>query len=212
MPFDASNIRHVVFDMDGTIYRGLRLFDCTMPFLERLLALGIGYTFLTNNSSRSKSAYIEKLRKFGIEADEEQIYTSADRAVAYLREQLPKVKRLAVLGHRRPCEQMSGEGFEVGWEAPVAFVVGFDTSLTYDNLCRAAFWFSQGLPFIATHPDLTCPTDEPAPVLVDCGAICACLTAATGRQPMVLGKPRPFHFAQFVLPLETASAAAGDGG
>ena len=47
-----------------------------------------------------------------------------------------------------------------------------------------------GLPFIATHPDLVCPTDEPT-VLVDCGSICACLTAATGRRPLVLGKPDP---------------------
>jgi NagD protein len=46
------------------------------------------------------------------------------------------------------------------------------------------------LPFIATHPDLVCPTDEPT-VLVDCGSICACLSAATERTPVVLGKPDP---------------------
>jgi NagD protein len=53
-----------------------------------------------------------------------------------------------------------------------------------------AYWIARGLPFIATHPDLVCPTDEPT-VLVDCGAICACLTAATGVSPLVLGKPDP---------------------
>ena len=47
-----------------------------------------------------------------------------------------------------------------------------------------------GLPFLATHPDLIVPTDEPT-MRVDCGAICACLSAATGRQPVVLGKPDP---------------------
>jgi NagD protein len=69
-------------------------------------------------------------------------------------------------------------------------VVGFDTTLTYERLCRAAYWITAGLPFVATHPNLICPTDEPI-VLVDCGAICACLTAATGRRPVVLGKPDP---------------------
>jgi NagD protein len=69
-------------------------------------------------------------------------------------------------------------------------IVGFDTTLTYERLCNAAYWISQGLPYIATHPDLVCPTDEPT-VMVDCGSICACLNAATGRQPLVLGKPDP---------------------
>ena len=61
---------------------------------------------------------------------------------------------------------------------------------SYERLCRAAYWIDAGLPFLATHPDLICPTDEPT-VLVDCGAICACLSAATGRRPVVLGKPEP---------------------
>jgi hypothetical protein len=73
---------------------------------------------------------------------------------------------------------------------PQAVVVGFDMTLSYDRLCKAAYWISTGLPFIATHPDMVCPTDQ-STVLVDCGAICACLTAATGRWPVVLGKPDP---------------------
>src|SRR5204862_4213464 len=88
------------------------------------------------------------------------------------------------------CRQFDEAGFQVTWDAPQAVIVGFDTTLTYERLCRAAYWISQGLPFIATHPDLVCPTDEPT-VLVDCGSICACLTAATGRRPLVLGKPDP---------------------
>ena len=64
------------------------------------------------------------------------------------------------------------------------------TPHTRISLCRAAYWIAQDRPFIATHPDLICPTDEPT-VLVDCGAICACLIAATGKMPVVLGKPDP---------------------
>jgi NagD protein len=78
----------------------------------------------------------------------------------------------------------------VTWDEPQAVIVGFDTTLAYERLCKTAYWIAQGLPFIATHPDLVCPTDEPT-VLVDCGAICACLTAATGKSPLVLGKPDP---------------------
>jgi NagD protein len=70
-------------------------------------------------------------------------------------------------------------------------VVGFDGTLTYPRLCRAAWWIKQGKPFFATNPDRVCPTDQPT-VLVDCGSICAALEAATGRAPdAVFGKPDP---------------------
>lgn len=176
--------------MDGTIYTGGRLFDCTLPFLASLREMGIGYTFLTNNTSRSKSDYVEKLGLLGIRTAGEQIYTPADSAIVHLRDRLPGVRSIAVLGTPSLCRQFEEAGFEVGWEAPGAVIVGFDTTLTYDRLCRAAYWIGQGLPFVATHPDLICPTDQ-ATVLVDCGSICAALTAATGRRPLVLGKPDP---------------------
>jgi len=183
---DLTRVRHVVLDMDGTIYRGSRLFPATLPFLERLARLGIGHTFLTNNTSRSKADYVAKLAGLGIAAAESDLFTPADSAILHLRGKA----RLAVLGTPSLCAQFEAAGFSVGWDDPEAVVVGFDTTLTYDRLCRAAWWISQGLPFVATHPDLVCPTDQPT-VLVDCGSICACLTAATGRKPLVLGKPDP---------------------
>ncbi|MEC3880825.1 HAD hydrolase-like protein [Parapedobacter sp. 10938] len=63
--------------------------------------------------------------------------------------------------------------------------------MTYPRLCRAAWWAKQGKPYFATNPDWVCPTDQ-AVVLVDCGAIYACIEAATGRKPdKVFGKPQP---------------------
>lgn len=190
MPLDLTKIRHIVLDLDGTLYRGQRLFDATLPFLAKLRSWHVGYTFLTNNTSRSKADYVEKLQRFGIAATEAEIYTPADSTIIYLRERLPQVKSIAVLGTPSLCRQLEEAGFAFSWDVPEAVVVGFDTTLSYDRLCKAAYWISTGLPFIATHPDLVCPTDE-ATVLVDCGAICACLSAATGRKPVVLGKPDP---------------------
>jgi NagD protein len=70
-------------------------------------------------------------------------------------------------------------------------VVGFDPALNYNRLCRTAFLISRGLPYIATHPDRVCPTDQPT-VLPDCAAICALLETATGRKPDAIpGKPHP---------------------
>lgn len=188
-------IRHVALDMDGTIYNGGTLFPFTLPFLALLDQLSIGFTFLTNNSSRSSADYIAKLGVWGIRIGPQQIYTSTQATIGFLRTSLPGVNRLFVLGTPSMQEELCGAGFELTpnptTEEPEAVIVGFDTDLSYPRLCKAAYWISKGKPFIATHPDRICPTDQPT-VLVDCGAVCAALESATGRRPdKVLGKPDP---------------------
>lgn len=190
-----SRIRHVALDMDGTIYHGNTLFECTNPFLALLDELGIGHSFLTNNSSRSADDYVVHLRKIGIDAARDQIYTSAQATIEYLHEAMPEVNRLFLLGTESLQREMIAAGFTLVADSandqPDAVLVGFDMQLNYARLCRAAWWIKQGKPFLASHPDRVCPTNEPT-VLVDCGAICAALESATGRSPdAVLGKPDP---------------------
>jgi HAD superfamily hydrolase (TIGR01450 family) len=188
-------IRHVVLDLDGTIYRGHTLFKDTLPFLGLLTKLGIGFTFLTNNSSRSRAEYLRHLNEMGIRPAAEQLYTSTDATIEYLRAQPRELRRLFVLGTPSLAREIVEAGFSLAddhpGDEPDAVVVGFDTTLVFRRLCRAAYWIGRGKPFIATHPDRVCPTDEPT-VLVDCGSICAALERATGRTPdAVLGKPSP---------------------
>jgi len=193
VPAFLESIRHVALDMDGTIYRGGTLFDFTPAFLARLVSLGIGYTFLTNNSSKSVQAYRSHLERMGIEAGADRIYTSGLAAIDWMRREMPRVRRLYILGTPSLKQEFSEAGFAIvsGEEEPEAVLTGFDTGLTYDPLCKTAWWIKQGKPWIATHPDRICPTDRPT-VLVDCGAVCACLQSATGRSPLkVLGKPDP---------------------
>ena len=190
-----SHIRHVALDMDGTIYSGGTLFESTIPFLALLRELGIGYTFLTNNSSKSAKDYLVHLRKIGIVASQHQLYTSTQAAIKYLRNQRPALQRLFVLGTPSLQQEIAEAGFALtkddANDEPEAVLVGFDTTLAFSRLCRTAYWIERGKPFIATHPDRICPTDQPT-VLVDCGAICAALEKATGRAPdVVLGKPDP---------------------
>jgi HAD superfamily hydrolase (TIGR01450 family) len=194
-PLSLRDIRHVALDMDGTIYRGHTLFEFTPPFLRLLNKLGIGYTFLTNNPSRSVADYLAHLAELGVIAAREQLYTSTEATIQYLHEHWPKLKDLFVLGTESMCDEFVSRGFtllpDYPQAEPDAVVVGFDTTLTYSRLCRAAWWISRGKPFFATNPDRVCPTDQPT-VLVDCGSICAALEAATGRKPAaVLGKPDP---------------------
>jgi NagD protein len=188
-----KSIRHIALDMDGTIYSGDTLFPETLPFLELLRKKQIGYTFLTNNPSKNNADYQAKLRSMGIEIDPTQIYTSTEATIEYLREHLPSARRLFILGTPSMCAAFATARFTLlpddPNERPDAVVVGFDTTLTYSRLCRAAWWIGQGIPYVATNPDRVCPTDQPT-TLVDCGSITAALQTATGRDPVaVMGKP-----------------------
>ena len=188
-------IAHVALDMDGTIYRGGTLFAVTNPFLEQLAEAGIGYSFLTNNSSKSTADYVRHLQSIGIPTNAAQIYTSTEATIEFLREKMPAVRRLFVLGTSSMRVEVEAAGFiltgDSADDAPDAVLVGFDMELCYARLCRAAYWIARDKPFLASHPDRICPTDEPT-VLVDCGSICAALREATGKSPdAVLGKPDP---------------------
>ena len=190
-----SRIRHVALDMDGTLYLGSRLFPFTPGFLETLRRLGIGYSFLTNNPTRSVADYLRKLAGMGIAATEENMYTTSLAAIDYIHKTWPEARRLFILGTPSMVTQFEKAGFEALPDSPEAvpdvLVVAFDTTLTYDRLCRAAWWASQGIPYVATNPDRVCPTEHET-VLVDCGSIQKCIEHATGRKAdIVLGKPDP---------------------
>ena len=171
------------------------LFPFTNPFLARLKELGIGYSFLTNNPSKSVADYVVHLRKMGVEASEGDFYTSAQATIDFLRSERPEVKSLFILGTPSMVREFEEAGFrstaDSSLDEPDAVLVSFDLTLAYSRLCRAAWWIKQGKFYVATNPDKVCPTDLET-VLVDCGSICHSLEHATGRMPdVVVGKPDP---------------------
>ena len=188
-------LRHVVMDMDGTIYLGSRIFPFTLDFLRELERLGIGYSFLTNNPTRSPQDYLSKLEAMGIPCRADQMLTTSQAAVEYIQRHHPSVRRVYVLGTESLQELFRSRGYELvdetEAEAPDMLIVSFDTTLVYPRLCKAAWWASKGVPYLATNPDRVCPT-EMETVLVDCGSIQKCIEYATGRKAdVVLGKPDP---------------------
>lgn len=189
-------IKHVALDMDGTIYMGSTLFPFTVPFLNKLEAMGITYSFLTNNPSKSLDDYVDRLHKFGVPCRMDQMYSTATACISYIKTHFPSARRLFLLGTPSMISQFEDAGFiscaDSPDDRPDLTVVAFDKTLEYSRLCRAAWWIShKEIPYIATNPDWVCPTDEQT-ILVDCGSICACLEGATGRKPdLVIGKPNP---------------------
>ncbi|MGV8136993.1 MAG: HAD-IIA family hydrolase [Mangrovibacterium sp.] len=188
-------VKHVALDMDGTIYNGDTLFPYTKIFLKNLDEMGISYSFLTNNPSKSTSDYLLHLEKMGLTISAGEIYTSAHATISYLAGHHPDIRKIFFVG----TSSMIGEFEQAGFlsaadnsdDEPDAVVIGFDPALSYARLTRAAWWIRKKKLYLATNPDYVCPTDQPV-VLVDCGSICAALEKATGRVPdVVLGKPDP---------------------
>ena len=181
-----------LFDMDGTLYLGNRLYDFTIELLETLKATGRKYLFMTNNSSKSVADYIKKLGKLGITATREDFITSSQATAYYLKEHY-RGKTLYVCGTRSLKAELEMEGFTVSEDISKTecIVMGFDTELTFQKLHDVSYLLltRPEIPYIATNPDLVCPTEFGS--VPDCGSVCAMIFNATGRQPLVIGKPAP---------------------
>lgn len=184
--------RLFLLDMDGTIYLDEQLFDGTTDFLRYVRQCGGKYLFLTNNSSRSVDAYVEKMRRLGIAAVPEDFLTSVDALVRYLERNGFRGKRLYAFGTASFRSQLSAAGFSVTAQLEDgidALVCGFDTELTFRKLEDACILLGRGVDFIAANPDWVCPTSYG--YVPDCGSVCEMLFRATGRRPVFIGKPQP---------------------
>jgi NagD protein len=190
-----SAIKHLAMDMDGTIYFDNTLFPFTLTFLENLKSLGLSFCFLTNNPTKSTDDYLRHLLDMGIKVSKDEMITSVQATIDYLKSNFPQYKKLFILGTPSMIKEFEQAGFistsESHTDIPDALLVSFDKTLNYKRLCTSAYWAKQNLPYIATNPDRVCPTKEQT-VLVDCGSICAAIEYATGRKPdTFIGKPDP---------------------
>lgn len=181
-----------LFDMDGTLYLGSRLYDFTIDLLQALKATGRKYLFMTNNSSKSVEDYIKKLRLLGIESTREDFITSSQATACYLKKH-HRGKKLYVCGTRSLKRELEMEGFTVteSTDETQVIVMGFDTELTFQKLYDVSYLLltRDDIPYIATNPDYVCPTEFGS--VPDCGSVCDMIFNATGKRPLVIGKPSP---------------------
>ncbi len=184
-----KNVKLFLFDMDGTLYLGDRLFDFTNELLATIKANGGRYMFMTNNSSKSVKDYISKLEKLGINADYDDFITSSQATAFYLKKHHPNAK-LYVCGTQSLKDEFIKEGFNLteNTDDTECIVMGFDTELNFKKLHDISFMLcTRDLPYIATNPDYVCPTEFGS--VPDCGSVCDMIFNATGKRPVVIGKP-----------------------
>ena len=186
----ATKTKLYLFDMDGTLYLGSQLYPFTIELLKKIREHGATYLFMTNNSSKSVNDYIKKLESLGIPATREDFMTSS-QATAYYLKKHHWGQTLYVCGTQSLKKELMDEGFTVSEDISKTqcIVMGFDTELTFQKLHDVSYLLltQPDLPYIATNPDLVCPTEFGS--VPDCGSVCHMIFNATGKKPIVIGKP-----------------------
>ena len=181
-------VRCFLLDMDGTFYLGDRLIPGSLDFLSALHRTGRTARFLTNNSSRSAGKYVEKLTRMGVPEEYRDVISSSHAAGHWCLRHMAG-KRAFVLGNEALREELSAMGIEQCEDAGADYLLaGFDTSLNYEKLCVACDIVRAGKPYLATHPDFNCPTEQG--FIPDLGSFMALIEASTGRKAdRIFGKP-----------------------
>ena len=187
-----KEIRLFLFDMDGTLYLGDRLYDFTKELLATIRENGGKYMFMTNNSSKSVADYIKKLDKLGIKSNYDDFITSS-QATAYYLKKYHNGATLYVCGTESLKEELVTNGFKTteNLDETDLIVMGFDTELTFKKLHDVSklLLTRPNIPYIATNADYVCPTEFGS--VPDCGSVCDMLYNVSGRRPIFIGKPEP---------------------
>ncbi|MBE7091159.1 MAG: HAD-IIA family hydrolase [Clostridiales bacterium] len=182
-----SKVKCFLLDMDGTVYLGNKLIGDMKNTLSSIRNSGRRIVFLTNNSSKSAETYREKLRKLDIYDEADDIFTSGMATVEYLSENHPN-KSVYLVGTDALKEEWKKAGVPLTEGKADIAVLAFDTTLTYEKLCKLTDLIQGGAEFIATHPDLVCPAEGFS--IPDVGSMLEMVYLATGRRPSVIcGKP-----------------------
>lgn len=178
-----------IFDMDGTIYLGTRVFPFAIRFIKNLRQNGKRVLFFTNNASHSPSFYLEKLTRLGFEPTMDEIMTSGDVTAEFLLRHRGG-QSVYLVGTDDLVNNFRERGINLidgSSETADIVITSFDTTLTYEKLDNACRLVRNGAEYLSTHPDFNCPTETG--FIPDSGAIAAFVTASTGKVPTYFGKP-----------------------
>ncbi len=184
---EIQDIKCFALDMDGTIYLGEQWIDGAKEFLNAIERTGRKYYFLTNNSSKNAQVYVDKLHRMGLDVSVDKIITSGQATIHYLKQNMPG-KKIFLMGNPLLREEFEASGIIIDEQNPDVVVTAFDTTLTWDKLCKVCDLVRDGLPFVATHPDYNCPTETG--FVPDIGSFHELIHASAFRYPdVIVGKP-----------------------
>lgn len=189
---DLVDIKHLVIDMDGVLYRGAEPMPRLPEFIRFLRDRGIGFVMATNNSGSTPAQYAAKLAKMGAEVRPEEIMTSGTATATWLAGRYAPGTRVHVFGEDSLRAAMTEAGFVLVDEDAEVVAASIDWGVTYDKIKRAAVLIRRGAAFVATNLDPTRPTEEG--LVPGTGALIAAIEVGSGVKPVAIGKPEPTMF------------------
>ena len=186
---DLKDITLYLLDMDGTVNLGYDPIDGAKEFLETLKEQGKNFIFLTNNSSKSKNDYVEKMRSLGFPCESENVFTSGMAAGMFLEEN-KKGSKVYVCGTASLKNELKNYNVDISDDGVGADTVllGYDTELDYKKIRIVCDLLDAGADYYATNIDMVCPI-EGGRYLPDCGSFADMFEQAVKRRPRFLGKP-----------------------
>lgn len=186
------DVAGLIMDMDGVLWRGDQGLPGLRAFFNTLHRREIRFCLATNNSSRTIDYFVGKLAGMGVEVEANQIISSAYATADYLLAEMGPDCAVHVVGQDGVVDALTSRGFRLTENGADCVVVGIDRQFSYQKLRAASALIQRGARFIGTNGDLTFPTPEgPAP---GAGAILAAISAASGVEPTIIGKPEPLMF------------------
>ncbi len=190
-----SRVSTFIFDLDGVIWRGESAIVGAAASVERLKQLGKRCFYATNNSSRAPHWFIERLGSMGIEAQIEDVVTSATATASFIQREFgtPRVFVVGEDGVQHLLRKAGATVFTVEnatqTSAVEVVVAGIDRQFNYEKLKLAQAFILKGARFIATNRDATFPVENG--VVPGAGSIVAAIAVASGVEPLSMGKPEP---------------------
>jgi len=189
-----AEIRAVVCDMDGVLWRGDAPMRGLGEFFAFLREQHINLVLATNNATRTAAQYAARLDGFGVRVSEAEILPSCDVVSDYLKTAAPPGARVFVVGEQALVDSIRARGFVVSEGEAEIVVAGLDRQATYAKLAHATRLIRNGARFIATNADRTLPGESG--LMPGAGSIIAFLEAATDVRPFIVAKPEPIMFQQ----------------
>lgn len=179
-------ISGLLFDLDGTVYRGTEAIPGAAEFIG---SLAIPYLFVTNRGNRTPDAVADQLRGMGIRCTSSNVLTSAEATAAYL---TPGMRAFCI-GEDGLRSALEARGLVLTDAAsdpvPDVVVVGYDRSFDYAKLTMAVRHIDRGAQFVATNDDRIITVEDG--IVPEAGPLVAAVEAASGRTPVIIGKPNP---------------------
>jgi HAD superfamily hydrolase (TIGR01450 family) len=188
-----------LLDLDGVVYVGPDAVPGVPEALSAARDSGMRLGFVTNNAARTPDEVAEHLTALGVPAVSDDVITSSQAAATVVVGRLGAGARVLPVGGPGVAAALTAAGLVVvdrAEEEPAAVVQGYGPEVGWRQLAEAIVSIRNGARHVATNLDATIPS--PRGPLPGNGAMVGVVTAVTGQDPLVTGKPDPAMHAECV--------------